>query len=118
MPATIHHEDIIPHIEVAHIESFEAKAASIHGCIGLLDVLDACYRVSGSDVNLTLKLLGVEIGKATVNPQNPSVKIGGSVSGIGAEATFTLHTSSMSLEICGKVKYLFGSKKGCTTVHL
>lgn len=117
MPITIHQEDIIPQIKLPSEETLERQATSLQGCISFLSVLQVCYQVSGDNIIISHKLLGVELGSVTLNSKNPTAKIGGSVDSIGAEVTFTLHLSPLSLEICGEVKYIVGSKSGCTTVN-
>ncbi|MBD2565261.1 MULTISPECIES: hypothetical protein [Nostoc] len=117
MPVKFSQDDIIPHISLAEESTLERQVTSLGGCISFLSVLQVCYEISGNEIKVTLNLLSVKIGEATLNRDHPTVKLGGSVNAIGAEVTFTFDISALSLEICGKVKYIVSSQQGCTTIN-
>lgn len=117
MAVTTHSENLLAHIDGP--KTLAGRTALSQACISLLGVIKVCASVSGDNVDLTVSLMGVEIGHAVINAKHPSVTIGGSAAGFTAEVKITLDIKKMTLEICGTLcAPIVGCKKGCTTIHI
>lgn len=100
-------------------KTLAGRTATNEACISLFGVIRVCAKNSGDTVEITVSLMGVEIGKASLNAKHPTVTIGGSAAGFTAEVKITLDVKKMTLEICGTLcAPIVGCKKGCTSVHL
>jgi hypothetical protein len=116
-----HTDDILAHINAPH--HVAARAASTKGCITLLDHLKICYSLSNDEVSVSAELVtplgNVNLGSATLTPNNSSVTVGGHIAGFKAEVTISFDFHSLVLKVCGKVCVpIFGCTSGCTSVHL
>jgi len=56
--------------------------------------INYCIDLSGPQVTFTVTLAGVKIGSGTLNAQNPSVTLGGSVAGFTVQVTLTADFST------------------------
>jgi hypothetical protein len=124
---TYQSEDILKEIDTkvlteAPVLSAE-QVASPAGCITLLGVIEICYQVAHNAIDITVYLttpIGkILIGHIHLDPQHPSVTIGGGVDGFKAEVTATFDFGTHVLKLCGKACAPFvGCKSGCTEIHL
>ena len=125
MAVQYHDTNILAHI--SDEKSLSAQVASVKGCITLLSFaglsLEACYSLSGNKITVSVTLktpLGdVNLGSATLDAANPSIKLHGGLDGFTAEVEFTFDFSNLTLTISGKVcAPLAGCKSGSTTIHV
>jgi hypothetical protein len=120
-----HKKNILTHI--VDDNSLTSKASSLHGCINVASYMGAglkvCYTISGNNIILkailTTPLGDHEIGRATIDPKKPTVKIGGSFHGFTAEVKITFDFKTYELKLCSKICVPFaGCKSGCVSVHI
>lgn len=101
-----HMDETDEHHALAHIMPREgtvaARTAASGGCISFFKVLEFCYSFSSNSINLELKVLGVTVASATLNPAHPCAKLGGKVDGVKAELDVCFNFSSMCMEIKGE----------------
>ena len=129
MPARFATEDLLPHIEspaaTSGATNLMEAATAVSGCLNLFSAfgctVKVCYAVNLSDVTVTAELdtpVGnVNLGSATLDPSNPTIKLGGHIGGFKAEVTIGFEVSSMTLTIEGSVcAPLVGCKTGKTSV--
>ncbi len=117
MAVTTHSENLLDHINGP--KTLAGKTATNEACISLFGVIKVCAKISGDNVEITVSLMGVELGKAVLNAKHPSVTIGGHAAGFTAEVKISLDVKNMKLEICGTLcAPIVGCKKGCTSIHL
>ena len=94
------------------IDGLRQSVASQSGCIGFLTVMEACYEVGTTEIDVSLKLAGNTIGKCTLSSTDPQCTFRGGLFGLVADATvsfdFTSYVLTLSGEACVPVK-------GCTT---
>jgi hypothetical protein len=74
--------------------------------------IEYCLDLSVPQITIEVYLSGVQIGGGTINTQNPSITIGGSVSGFKAEVTvtadFNKRQATYNITLCAPIV-------GCTT---
>ena len=108
-------------------QSLAARASSTDGSITIISafgcsvVLNYSLSTSEIDVSLVLKtpVGSVTLGHASLNPQNPSITLGGSIGSFKAEATVSLDFSTLVLTAKGTVCAPFvGCKSGQVQIHL
>ncbi len=117
MAVKFHQEDILPHIGGAN--TLGGRTAVNESCTSLLDVIKVCVKFNGNSAIVTVYLLGIDIGSATITPDRTCVTIGGGAAGYKAEVEICLNYETLILKICGKVCFgIFGCKEGCTSIHL
>lgn len=70
----------------------------LSGCYSILGPLQVCYTWDGSKVEVCVKLLGVSIGCATIDPSNPCVTISGDVGLASARITICLKGNCLTYD--------------------
>jgi len=86
-----------PAAEDATTQAFlENQSGSI--TIGPIKI-DYSWSLNPPEFDFTAYLLGVQIGSGTINAQNPSITVGGSVDGFKAEAKVTLGMNPLQIVI-------------------
>ncbi len=134
MPVTYTSENVLTHIggsmpsngqkehsmmAVGEQRALVDRVASPSGSINILGVIVINYTFSANELDINVTLLGITIGSATINPQHPSVQIGGEVLGFKAEVTISFDFSSLVMTIEGTVCAPFaGCKSAQTQVKL
>ena len=120
-----HKENILTHI--VDDNSLTSKVSSLAGCINVISYagagLKVCYTISGDKIIieaiLTTPFGDYDIGKATIDPQNPKVTIGGSFHGFTAEVEISFEFETYLLELSAKICVPFvGCKSGSVSVNL
>ncbi len=106
-------------LATANLNALEHRVSATGGCIKFLGVLEICFEISGEAVTLSVKLLGVTIGKVTLNPSNTCATVGGSAAGFKAEVKLCVNFRDLVLTISGEVcAPIVGCKKGETHIRL
>jgi hypothetical protein len=88
--------DALAHIKDGQIDPKAFQQFCNSFSIGVLTI-NYCVDVSVPQVTFTVTLLGVQIGSGTLNAQNPTVTIGGSVSGFKAQVTLSADLSKKQI---------------------
>jgi len=65
--------------------------------------IEFCIDLSIPQVTVNVYLAGIKIGGGTLNPQHPSITVGGSAMGFKAEVTLSLDVSGQKLEYKAEV---------------
>lgn len=92
-----------------HESSFQSFCNSFS--ISVLKI-EYCVDLSIPQLTVNVYLAGIKIGGGTINPQNPSITIGGSALGFKAEVTLTADFNAQKvnykIELCAPIV-------GCTS---
>ena len=106
---------------LTHLDSDLHKALARHenlsGCFSLFGPIQICYSVDGGSVKVCLKIAGVEITCAELDPNNPCATLEGSV--ICAKASIGLCLNGTCLEykakFCTRDFPCFGRSWDCSS---
>jgi hypothetical protein len=94
-----------------HIQEFEVDKAVLNQFCNSFSIsvltIDYCIDLSGPAVSFTVSLAGIKIGGGVIDPNNPSITIGGGAFGFKAEVTLTADFSNSKIdykiEICAPI---------------
>jgi hypothetical protein len=86
---------------LAHVQDGQLDASALQQFCNSFSVgpvtIKYCVDLTVPQITVEIYLAGVRIGGATINPQHPSVTIGGSVAGFKVEVTLTADFSKRQL---------------------
>lgn len=110
-----HMDELDDHYALADIMPREgtvaARTAVSSHCISFFSVIELCLEFENNNILVSLKILGVTVASATINPAHPCVQLGGKIDGVKAQLDLCFNFSSMCLEIKGEACLPFAGCK-------
>ena len=114
MPIKKHDTDILSHRR----NGLDSIVSAPQGCITLKDPVSICYKFNGNSIDVSLKIAGVEVASASINPENPCLQLGGSTFLATAEVDVCFDFDTLDLKIDWKVCIFSSCESGSVVFKL